>query len=265
MIKITQLISLLMIAATCLIPAQGLQLQGAVWEAFPSPGDSLQYAMKVNLSQEESPTLITASVMNCSQDGQGTLLEESSSSSLSPPSAQPWISLRLSNQSSQESSKTLSFTLQPGESREIIASAQIPQEESLKGGRYALIKFLSSPQQVSRHKIGQIQTQVATEAFVSFDLGYETFAAEIPELSYADGNLSMQIDNTGNMHFKPRIVIEAGSIKKELSANDQPSILPGFSRLIKLPLGLEPGSHEIKAQVFREEGLLAEKQISAEA
>jgi hypothetical protein len=264
MMKIAQLIGLLMIAAACLCPAQGLQLQGTLWEAFPSPGESLQQSMTVSLSQEEAPTQITVSVMNCSQDSQGALQEESSSAQ-ALPSAQPWITLKLSNQSSQESSKTLSFNLQPGESREIIASAQIPQEESLQGGRYSLIKFLSSPQQVSRHKIGQIQTQVATEAFVSFDLGYETFAAEIPELSYADGNLSMQIDNTGNMHFKPRIVIEAGSIKKELSANDQPSILPGFSRLIKLPLGLEPGSHEIKAQVFREEGLLAEKQISAEA
>jgi hypothetical protein len=264
MMRIAQLISLLMIAAACLCPAQGLQLQSGIWEAFPSPGESLEHSMTVCLSQEESPSLITVSLLSCSQDLLGSLQEESSQEK-SLPSAAPWITLMLSNQSSQESSRELSFTLQPGESREIIASAQIPQEESLQGGYYCLIKALSSPQKVSRHSIGQIKMQMATEGYVSFDLGYETFSAEIPELSYEDGNLSLQIDNTGNMHFKPRIVIQAGNITKELDAADQPSILPGSSRLVKLPLGLQAGSHEIKAQVFRAEELLAEKQLTAEA
>lgn len=262
--RIAQLISLLMIASACFCPAQALETQGALWEAFPSPGESLQHSITVSLSQEESPALITVSLLNCSQALNGAI-EEESSQEKSLPSAAPWITLRLSNQSSQESSKTLSFMLQPGSSQEIIASAQIPQEESLQGGRYCLIQVLSRPQLQSRHKIGQITNNVATNCMVAFDLGYETFSAEIPELSYAAGNLSMQIDNTGNMHFKPRIVIQAGSITKELSAADQPSILPGSSRLVKLPLGLQAGSHEIKAQVFRAEELLAEKQLTVEA
>jgi len=76
----------------------------------------------------------------------------------------------------------------------------------------------------------------------------------------------MQISNTGNYHFQPRIVIESGSITKELSAVNQSPLFPGASRLIKLPLGLQAGSHEIRAQVFRaDEELLAEKQLTAEA
>jgi len=265
MMRIFQLISLLMIAAACFCPAQGLQTQGALWEAFPSPGESLETAITVNLSQEESPALITVSLLNCSQGLNGAI-EEQSSQEKSLPSAAPWITLRLSNQSSQEDRKELSFMLQPGSSQEIIASAQIPQEESLQGGRYCLIQVLSKPQLQSRHKIGQITNNVATNCMVSFDLGYETFSAEIPELSYEDGNLSMQISNTGNMHFKPRIVIQAGSITKELAAADQPSILPGSSRQLRIPLGLQSGSHEIRAQVFRaDEELLAEKQLAAEA
>jgi len=185
MMRIAQLISLLMIAAACLCPAQGLQLQSGIWEAFPSPGESLEHSMTVSLSQEESPSLITVSLLNCSQNLQGSLQEESSQEK-SLPSASPWITLRLSNQSSQESSRELSFMLQPGSSQEIIASAQIPAQESLQGGYYAMINILGSPQENSRHKLGQIKTQAAINCMVAFDLGYEDFSAEILSYSYTD-------------------------------------------------------------------------------
>lgn len=261
--RIALLISLLIAAACLLIPAQSLESLGAYWQSMPSPGQSLEHTITVSLSQEESPALITVSLLNCSLDQHG---EIQASQEKSLPSSAPWITLRLSNQSSQEDRKELSFMLQPGESREIIASAQIPQEESLQGGYYSMINLLSSPQEKSRHKLGQIKTQVAINCMVAFDLGYETFSAEIPELSYADGNLSMQISNTGNYHFQPRIVIQSGGITKELPSDNQSPIFPGATKQLRIPLGLQAGSHEIRAQVFRaDEELLAEKQLAAEA
>ncbi len=263
--RIALLISLL-IAVCLLIPAQSLESLGAYWQSMPSPGQSLEHSITVSLSQEESPALITVSLLNCSLDQHGEIQASLEESSQDLPSAQPWITLRLSNQSSQESSRELSFMLQPGSSQEIIASAQIPAHESLQGGYYAMINILGSPQEKSRHKLGQIKTQAAINCMVAFDLGYETFSAEIPELSYADGNLSLQISNTGNYHFQPRIVIETGSITKELPAIDQAPIFPGATKLLRIPLGLQAGSHEIRAQVFRaDEELLAEKQLTAEA
>jgi len=264
--RITLLISLLIAACLLMSPAQSLESLGAYWQSLPSPGQSLEHSITVSLSQEESPALITVSLLNCSLDQHGEIQAFQEESSQELPSAQPWIALRLSNQSLQESSQSLSFMLQPGSSQEIIASAQIPAQESLQGGYYAMINILGSPQEKSRHKLGQIKTQVAINCMVAFDLGYEDFSAEIPELSYADGNLSMQISNTGNYHFQPRILIEAGSITKELAAENQSPLFPGASRLVKIPLGLQAGSHEIRAQVFRaDEELLAEEKLTAEA
>ena len=143
------LTGVLIILVICPGPASAISVVGAKYVGTVSPGDTVTHTMTVSIMPTDPPMDIVVAVRGSGPTGSEHFSLPSAAEDTNPYSARKFITL-----------DTGSFHLNPGESKEIMATIVIP-EDAGDGVRYAVISFHNAP-------TGDESTAYVTEISIPF-------------------------------------------------------------------------------------------------
>lgn len=221
-------------AATQPTPAsgQGLEISPPLLDLKADPGQTVKTQIK--LRNVTKGPLVTKDEVNDfvsgGEDGQPKLLLDSNEQS--PYSIKTWLST------------IPSVTLQPGEQKTIPITMVVPQNAS-PGGHYGVVRFTGRPPELDDTGVS-LSASIGTLILVKVS-GNVTEQAKISEMYAAKGdkqrsmfeygpiNIIEKVENTGNIHFKPKGTVRLTNIfGKEVASyqlNEKGgNVLPGSTR-----------------------------------
>jgi hypothetical protein len=248
--------AVLMLLVTLLpSPAEaGLGVAGAICEADVVPGESYIHKMTIS-SRETDPAMdILVDVRGLGMSPEGICQAVSASEDASPYSVRRFISLDKN-----------SFHLEPGDSEEVMATIDIPEDVGA-GGRYAVILVHTQP--TGEGQIGAISA-INTLVYLTIKDSQLVREGEITELTASEAisgqpiDIATVFDNTGNHHFKVKGEVTVkdtqGKVLDTIHIPVTPSsVVPSLPRQLKatfIPQGELPlGNYTVHSKVMLGDG-----------
>ena len=239
-------------------PACSLGMNGAIFLAQVAPGEHVKHEMSVSISKNESPMNISVDILDMQQGLHGETLAENASLG-NPYSAKSFLNV-----------SPAFFHIDSGSTQAIQLEGDIPSQAS-PGGRYALInvKGLIIQPNASKNKSG-ITFGMAINGIVELTVSGNktTKSGEIKELraqepaSGKQQNISVIFRNTGNIHYKVKIlgalVDQSDKVLANATATSSIPIMPGALRMFNFSVlpnkELVAGTYDINATVRLEDG-----------
>ena len=226
----------------------GLTVDGAILDTEVSPGNH-EHIMVVGIDKDDVATGIVVEVNGFGQQLDGVPRALSPEVDTSPYSASGFINV----------DKT-SFHLEPGESKKVTATINIPTDVG-DGGRYAVIQIRTA---VPREGMVGIVSGITVPIFLTIrdsELVHEGKITKITTSEVVSGqpvDVFTTFQNTGNHHFKVKgkvtISNSHGEILDTIHIPLTSSVIPTMSRQIRttfIPQGeLPSGIYSIKYRVM---------------
>jgi P pilus assembly chaperone PapD len=225
----------------------GLRVAGAKIEAIVAPGSQTAYEINV-ADTSDTPMEVAIEVKGYGDAPSGVSILDPDEDN-SPYSARGFLSVSPDT-----------FHLEPGESRDVTVTAEIPADIG-DGGRYAIIYI---------HTVAPEGSSFATAAAVAARVLLTIEGSELIE----SGDISQiqlgksesgqplgimaMVKNTGNYHYTlsitGKITDEQGKVVANSSSLASPfPLIPGYSRQIDIPFegkeALPPGQYQVEIEV----------------
>ena len=253
----------MLLLAIIAVPAfanPGLTVSNAVILNDVTPGQTLTQNMTVAIASTDPAIDMSVQVFGVAQSLQGDYELLDAAKDTGKYSARTFVSVDKS-----------SFHLEPGDSEDLTATVQVPQDVD-DGGRYAVINIATKP--TVSTGIGMI-TAVNVPVFLTVKGTQLIQTGKITGVSTSDAasgkpiNILTNFQNTGNHHFKVQgqIIVKDGKGKTVATIPILPttsSIIPGMTRQLvttlsgtKAPLAV--GTYTIDSQVTLADGTLLDK------
>ena len=221
------------------------------------------HKMTVAIRQSDPAADVRIDVMGWGQSLDGVASELRAPDDTSPYSAREYITI-----------EPQSFHLEPGDSREVSATIDVPQDSDA-GGRYAIINVHTLPTGE-----GQIGVSSAINGLVLLTVKDSQLVHQcgITELATSEAVSGQPVDifttlqNTGNHHFKVRGDVRVADGNGEtLDIIHIPltpsSVIPTMSRQLKasfIPQGELPlGVYSVKSVVMLEDGTVLDEAVGS--
>jgi hypothetical protein len=226
-----------------------------------SPGQVLTQKMAVSIANSDPATNITVTVTGVGQSLTGGYILLDPAQDTNQNTARPFVTVNPS-----------SFPLQPGQSQDITATINIPQNIG-SGSYFAIISIAEPPAAASGSNVAIIYS-VSVPVFLTIAGSQLTQMGTITGINAGDItngqpiNITTTFQNTGNIYFKVEgqttITNDQGvtldTIPMPLTSS---SIIPGMSRnldAIFTPSGsLSPGTYTIRSVVMSSDSILLDK------
>ena len=246
---------LLSICSTSVAHAtQGLTVTGVVLVADVIPGQALDHAITVNIGDEDSARDISIVVAGMGQAPDGAYIALDQSLDDSSTSACSFVTL-----------DGASFSLKPGETRDVTATILVPQTVG-QGGKYALITIQTRG---SGGATVGVSSAVNIPVYLTVANSRLEHTGNIVDVVVNEPTTGKPLDittrfqNTGNHHFKVQseltILAPDDAILGIIHLSPAgPSIIPGMTRSLKatfIPEGqLHVGHYSVVSKVMSEDG-----------
>lgn len=211
---------------------QGLEISPPLLDIKADPGQSLQTEVRIR-NVTKGPLIVKPQVNDfvaAGEDGQPKLLLDDTEES--PFSIKKWIVV--SN----------SLRIEPGEQKKYSITLNVPKDAG-PGGHYGVVRFTGLPPEIEDTGVS-LSASVGTLVLVNVS-GNISEQARVSEMYTSKGDkkrsffeygpvtVVQKIQNTGNIHFKPkgtvRIVNMLGKETASFQVNDKGgNVLPGSTR-----------------------------------
>ena len=239
----------------------GLVVTNAAIVDNVSPGQLITQTMTVSIGSSDPATDISISVDGVAQSLNGGYILLNADADTSQNTARPFVTVN-----------PTSFHLDPGQSQNITATINVPQNVG-SGGYFAIIKVANPPSVTSGSNIA-IVTSVSIPVYLTIKDTQLIQTGKITGISNSDItngqpiNITTTFQNTGNIYFKVEgqttITNDQGvtldTIPMPLTSS---SIIPGMSRNLEAiftPSGsLAPGTYTIRSVVMSSDSILLDK------
>ena len=242
----------------------GLAVGNAILEKEIAPGGNISHLMTVSTRESDPSMDIKVDVMGYGQSLDGTNIGLNASRDTGTYTARPFLK-----------ASPDSFHLDPGKSQKVMLKGDIPSDVG-SGGRYALINIHSLPmgnKSVDVVLAVEVPIRLTINGSDIINKGEIESLDLVEPVSSKEQKLSLILKNTGNHHYRPmaKTVIEDqdGTIVANASSPSVYTLLPNYSRLIKIDITpeppLKPGAYTVNATVNMDDGtVLANKKMPLE-
>lgn len=259
-ITLAFVVALLLALLPILVSANpGLTVSNPLILADVNPGQTFTQQMTVSIGATDPATDISVKITGVAQSLNGGYILLDAPQDTSLYSAREFVTVDKN-----------SFHLEPGDSQDITATIQVPQDAGA-GGRYAIIDIATEP---TAGTGVHIISAIAVPVYLTVTGSQLIHTGRIAELSIGNVtngqpiNILINFQNTGNHHFKVKGEVSVtngrgqslGIISIPVTSS---SILPGMVRQLQatfLPNGEMPaGTYTISSTVMLEDGTLLDE------
>ena len=236
----------------------GLVVTNAAIVDNVSPGQLITQTMTVSIGSSDPATDISISVDGVAQSLNGGYILLNADADTSQNTARPFVTVN-----------PTSFHLDPGQSQNITATINVPQNVG-SGGYFAIIKVANPPSVTSGSNIA-IVTSVSIPVYLTIKDTQLIQTGKITGISNSDItngqpiNITTTFQNTGNTYFKVEgqtsVINDQGVTLDAVAGGVRGGdLIPGMSRNLEAiftPSGsLAPGTYTIRSVVMSSDSIL---------
>lgn len=242
-----------LLLASFISPASaGLKVVGVTFDAVVSPGEAFEHEIMVSTRDTDDPMDIETDVFGYAQESKGAIIALDKDQDTGKYTARDFVDV-----------SPKSFHLNPGESKKVIVSGNMPLNAG-DGGRYALVNIRTHP--MGNGSIGiALAANIPVRLTIAGSKLIETGKIQNAEISKQDlldnHSISAVFQNTGNHHYMAfaNLVIKNENGDQAINATTPLSnnpIIPAYSTSFLIPVDkdLAAGTYVADISVVHENG-----------